>query len=258
MINNYWSKKYFGSANPIGKTISIQLGERFEDFEVKAVVETLPSNSSIRFYLMISDLNYPKLYNEQTLNSEWFNVTPETFVLLSEGVHANEFVQKLPAMLKTAIGEEDFAKSKYMAGLQPLTAIHLDTKFPAGLAEVNDPKYSYILAAIAILILAVACINFVTLSVGRSIKRAKEVGIRKVVGAERMQLIFQFIGEALIVTVISLLVGVVVSVLSLPLFNDLSGKKLVFEPNAFFYFDGSIPGDHHRPGGWQLSGIRTF
>jgi putative ABC transport system permease protein len=233
VINNYWSKKYFGSANPIGKTISIQLGERFEDFEVKAVVETLPSNSSIRFYLMISDLNYPKLYNEQTLNSEWFNVTPETFVLLSEGVHANEFVQKLPAMLKTAIGEEDFVKSRYTAGLQPLTAIHLDTKFPAGLAEVNDPKYSYILAAIAILILAVACINFVTLSVGRSIKRAKEVGIRKVVGAERIQLIFQFIGEALIVTVISLVIGVIVSVLSLPLFNDLSGKKLVFEPNAF-------------------------
>ncbi len=110
VINKYCSKKYFGSANPIGKTISIQLGERFEDFEVKAVVETLPSNSSIRFYLMISDLNYPKLYNEQTLNSEWFNVTPETFVLLSEGVHANEFVQKLPAMLKTAIGEEDLCK----------------------------------------------------------------------------------------------------------------------------------------------------
>ena len=119
VINPYTAKKYFGTANPIGKTISIQLGERFEDFEVKAVVEKLPSNSSIRFYLMISDLNYPKLYNEQTLNSEWFNVTPETFVLLSEGVDPDKFVEKLPAMLKTAIGEEDFTKSKYTAGLQP-------------------------------------------------------------------------------------------------------------------------------------------
>ncbi|HMG93423.1 MAG TPA: FtsX-like permease family protein, partial [Chryseolinea sp.] len=236
VINRYTSQKYFGTINSIGKTISIQLGERFEDFEVKAVVETLPSNSSIRFYLLISDLNYPKLYNEQTLNSEWFNVTPETFVLLREGVHPNTVVQKFPSMLKTAMGEEAFTNSKYTAGLQPLTAVHLDTAFPTGLAEVNDPKYSYILAAIAILILAVACINFVTLSVGRSIKRAKEVGIRKVVGAERLQLIFQFIGEALIVTMISLAVGVVVSVLALPLFNDLSGKKLLFEPNGFSVF----------------------
>ena len=123
---------------------------------------------------------------------------------------------------------------------------------------MNDPKYSYILAAIATLILAVACINFVTLSVGRSIKRAKEVGIRKVVGAERMQLIFQFIGEALIVTMISLAVGVVVSVLSLPLFNDLSGKALVFEPNAFCRSHGSVPRDHYRASGRQLSGVRTF
>jgi putative ABC transport system permease protein len=233
VINRYTSQKYFGTTSSIGKTISIQLGERFEDFEVKAVVETLPSNSSIRFYLLISDLNYPKLYNEQTLNSEWFNVTPETFVLLKEDVHPNVLVQKLPAMLKTAMGDEALTQSKYKAGLQPLTAIHLDTTFPAGLAEVNDPKYSYILAVIAILILGVACINFVTLSVGRSIKRAKEVGIRKVVGAERLQLVFQFIGEALMVTMISLGVGVVVSVLALPLFNDLSGKKLVFEPNSF-------------------------
>jgi putative ABC transport system permease protein len=233
VINRYTSQKYFGTTNSIGRIISIQLGERFEDFEVGAVVETLPSNSSIRFYLLISDLNYPKIYNEQTLNSEWFSVTPETFVLLREDVDPNVLVGKFPGMLKTAMGEEAFAESKYTAGLQPLTAIHLDTSFPAGLAEVNDPKYSYILAAIAILILAVACINFVTLSVGRSIKRAKEVGIRKVVGAERLHLIFQFIGEALMVTIISLAVGVLASVLALPLFNDLSGKKLVFEPNGF-------------------------
>ncbi len=197
------------------------------------MVEDVPSNSSIKFYLLISDLNFPRVYNEQTLNSGWFNVEPETYVLLREGVQAYELMKKLPAMLRTAIGEENFVKSKYTAGFQPLKAIHLDTSFPVGMAEVNDPRYSYILGAIAVLILAVACINFVTLSVGRSIKRAKEVGIRKVVGADRRQLIFQFIGEALIVTVISLVVGVIISVLSLPLFNDLSGKLLVFKPDAF-------------------------
>ena len=233
VINQYTSKKYFGTANAIGKTISIQFGEVFEDFEVKAVVADIPSNSSIRFYLLISDLNFPRVYNEQTLNSGWFNVDPETFVLLRDEVQVNDLMKKLPTMLRTAIGDENFVKSKYTAGFQPLKAIHLDTTFPVGLAEVNDPRYSYILAAIAILILAVACINFVTLSVGRSIKRAKEVGIRKVAGAERRQLIFQFVGEALIVTLISLIAGVTISVLSLPLFNDLSGKQLAFEPDAF-------------------------
>ena len=233
VINKATAKKYFGEANPIGKTITIQLGDKFDDFEVKAVVDKLPTNSSIQFYLLISDLNYPKLFSEQALNSAWFNVTPETYVLLREGVDPNELVKKLPSLLKTRIGEENFTKSKYSAGFQPLKSIHLDTSFPAGLAEVNDPKYANILAAIAILILSVACINFVTLSVGRSVKRAKEVGIRKVVGAERLQLIIQFIGEALIVTLISLLAGVVIAVLALPLFNGLSGKQLMFTPDEF-------------------------
>jgi len=241
VINAYAAEKYFGNSNPIDKVISVQLGEKFEDFAVKAVVANLPTNSSIKFYLLISDLNYPKLYNEQTLNSGWFNVTPETYVLLREGVDPKKLESKFPSVFKTILGEEDFKLSKYTPGLQPLTSIHLDTSFPIGIAEVNDPKYSYILAAIASLILFVACINFVTLSVGRSMIRAKEVGIRKVVGAERRQLIFQFIGEALIVTIISLVVGIVLSLLGLPLFNDLSGKSLVVRPDGFvFLVAGSL------------------
>jgi putative ABC transport system permease protein len=81
----------------------------------------------------------------------------------------------------------------------------------------------------------VACINFITLSVGRSIKRAKEVGIRKVVGAERSQLIFQFIGEAIIITLTALLVGLALAVIALPLFNDLSGKALEVKPDGFIF-----------------------
>ncbi len=171
--------KYFGDSDPIGKGISILLGETFEEFTVKAVVKNLPTNSSIQFSILISDLNYPKLYNVQTLASGWFNITPETYILLRTGVDPKDVEAKFPSVFKTILGEAEFKKSKYAPGLQPLTTIHLDTHFPVGIAPVNDPKYSYILAAIALLILLVACINFVTLSVGRSIKRAKEVGIRK-------------------------------------------------------------------------------
>jgi putative ABC transport system permease protein len=233
VISDWLAKKYFGDTDPINKVISIQIGENFEDFTVTGVSK-IPTNSSIQFYLLVPDHNLNKIYSEQVLTSGWFNVNPETYVMLREGVKASDVESKFPALFKTLVGEEDYASSKYGPGLQPLTSIHLDNSYPVGIAPVSDPKYSYILAAIALLILFVACINFVTLSIGRSMKRAREVGIRKVVGAERKQLIFQFIGEAVIVTLIALTIGVLLSVLGLPVFNDLAGKQLVFLWNGFF------------------------
>ena len=226
------ARKYFGDSDPLGKVISIQLGEKFEDFVVKVVLEDIPHNSSIQFRLLISDLNYPKLYDERRLSS-WFNITPETYILLREGVNSKDVEAKFPSVFRTILGEEEYNNSKYTPGLQPLSSIHLDTSYPVGIAPVSNPKYAYILAAIAILILLVACINFVTLSVGRSIKRAKEVGIRKVVGAERIQLVVQFIGEAVIVTLTALVVGLILSMIGLPLFNDLAGKNLELVPDRF-------------------------
>jgi putative ABC transport system permease protein len=229
------AKKYFGQSDPINKVISLQINDQFVDYTVKGVVEDAPGNSSIEYELLISDLNYPKFYSEQLLTSAWFNIAPETYVTLREGVSANTVSQKFPSIFKPLLGE-DFEKSKYFVGLQPLTSIHLDTSFPAGNAPVSDPKYSYILSGIAALILIVGCINFVTLSVGRSLKRAKEVGIRKVAGAERRQLIFQFIGEAIIITTIALTIGLVLAMFCLPIFNDLANKQLHFSLDSFTIF----------------------
>ncbi len=225
--------KYFGEGDPIGKPIALQLGQKFEDFTVRAVIENIPTNSSLRFGILISELNYPRLYSERTLTSAWFNIAPETYVLLKEGTDPIAITKKFPSMFKTILGQERYNQSKYAPGLQPLMGIHLDTSFPVGIAPVSNPKYAYILAAISLLILFVACINFVTLAVGRSLKRAKEVGIRKVVGAERQQLIFQFIGEAVIVTVTALAAGVLLAVVGLPLFNDLANKQLTLKPDLF-------------------------
>lgn len=225
--------KYFGEADPIGQTLSIQIGPAFEEFEVKAIVKNVPANSSIQFGILLSDLVLPKIVDNQTLTSGWFNVNPETYVLLREGADATALQNKFPSVFKTLLGEEEFNQSKYNPGLQALTTIHLDTSYPAGIAPVSNPRYTYILTAIASLILLVACINFITLSVGRSIKRAKEVGIRKVVGAVRQQLIFQFIGEAFIITLLSLLIGYVLAYLNLPIFNDLSGKQLTIGLDGF-------------------------
>lgn len=238
VITQRTAQKYFGDADPVNKVISIQLGEKVEDFSVKAVVENPPINSSIQFDLMISDLNYPKLYGERLLTSAWFSVTPETYVLLKQGTDVNMLQTKFAPVFRSILGEETFNESKYFVGLQPLTDIHLNTDFPVGMAPVSNPRYAYILSVAALLILFVACINFVTLSVGRSIRRAKEVGIRKVVGAVRKQLVTQFIGEAVIITMISLAVGVLLAVVSLPLFNQLSGKNLTLEINEFTVFTG--------------------
>jgi putative ABC transport system permease protein len=232
MITRAVATKYFGASDPIGEILSLRLGDQFEDFTIRAVLENPPSNSSINFYLLINDLNYPTLYSERLLTSSWFNILPETYVLLKEGVDEKELQSKFPVLFKSLLGD-DYERSKYFVGLQSLTSIHLDTSFPPAIASVSDPKYSYILGAIATLILFVACINFVTLSIGQSLKRAKEVGIRKVVGAERRQLISQFIGEAVIATMVSLFIGLVLAILNLPMFNDLSGKQLELKPDTF-------------------------
>lgn len=235
IVSDFLAKRYFGDADPIGKTISIQLNETFHDFTIAAVSKRVPTNSSVRFYLAISELNLPRLFNERVLTSAWFNINPETYVMLREGVDPKSVEAKFPSIFKTLLGEERYAESKYAPGLQPLTTIHLDTDYPGGDAPVSNPKYSLILGAIALLILFVACINFVTLSVGRSLKRAKEVGIRKVVGAARQQLITQFIGEAILIATISMIIGVASAVLALPTFNNLSGKELAFPLDGFLF-----------------------
>lgn len=235
IISEQIAQKYFGNTDPINKVISIQLREEFEEFTVAAVSKQMPTNSSIRFNLAISDLNYPKLYDEKRLTQSWFNISPETYVMLREGVDPKSVEAKFPTLFRTLLGEERFNESHYAPGLQPLTSIHLDTDYPSADAPVSDPKYSLILGAIALLILFVACINFVTLSIGRSLKRAKEVGIRKVVGAARAQLITQFIGEAVLISLISMVIGLAIAVLSLPTFNQLAGKELTFPINGFLF-----------------------
>lgn len=234
VINKNMAEKYFGQTDPIGQNISIQVGDNFEEFIVTGVVQ-IPTNSSIRFNLLIPDHNYSKIFSEQQLNNGWFNIYPSTYVMLPKGVTASQVESKFPDLFRRLLGEEDFKQSKYAPGLQPLTSIHLDTNYPIGDSPISDVKYSYIMSAVAILILFVACINFVTLSIGRSLKRAREVGIRKVVGAERKQLIAQFVGEAILITGIALVLGVLLSVLGLPLFNELAGKQLVFSWNGFLF-----------------------
>jgi putative ABC transport system permease protein len=130
-------------------------------------------------------------------------------------------------MLKQQLGE-NYGKEELDLYLQPITDIHLNTALPAANQPTSDAKYSYILASIGILILLVACINFITLSVGRSASRALEVGVRKTLGAERQQLMRQFWGEAFLMTIISFVIGLLLSSVLINPFNQLIERSLSF------------------------------
>jgi putative ABC transport system permease protein len=216
--------KYFGREDPIGQVLSINLNGKPNDFRVSAVAEDVPENSSIKFEMLISLARAKDLWRERSLQN-WFSVNHETYVELAPGATPQSLEPKLDLVSRVALGNQ-YKPGVFVVRVQPLRSIHLDTSFPAGLQPTSDPANSYILAGIALLILFIAGVNFVTLSIGRSAPRAREVGIRKVVGADRRQLMRQYWGEALLVSFFSLILAIALAELFLPTFRSLAGKNL--------------------------------
>lgn len=222
------AEKYFGQGSPMGKTLSIRLGEEFQDFVVEGVLKPHPSNSSFSFDFVIPFANAKNLFRERAMTS-WFNIFVETYVTLESGVDTTGlYATKFPAMMKKALGDE-YEEGNYLVRLQPFTDIHFNRDLPPGILPVSDSRYSFILAAIALLVLLVACINFTTLAVSRSLSRAREVSVRKVVGASRPQLIGQFMSEAIVIALLALVLGVFLADLCLPVFNQLAQKRLTLQ-----------------------------
>ncbi len=224
IITETIATKYFGDQSPVGQTLAIIVGEEERNFEVTAVLEDIPSNSSLQFQLLISDLNAKYLYPEPMVNG-WNMISGVTYVLLGEGVDAQALSGEFASIIEQLFGDR-LQGRKFEIGLQPITDIHLNTEMPAGLSPISDPRYTFVLVGIASLILLIACINFMNLSIGRSIARAKEIGVRKVVGAKRTQLLRQFMAEAIMLSMIGLLLGLILASFTLPLFNELAGKSL--------------------------------
>lgn len=223
--------KYFGQNDAMGKTLTLQLGSDTVLFTVSGVVAAYPAESSIRFGLLIPFTNDHFFWNERVRTKAWSQVFAETYVLLRNGQTGRAAEAQLPAMVRTLLGNR-YKPGAYNIHLQPLIAIHLDNSLPAGIEPISNPKYSYILSTIGFLILLLACINFITLSIGRSATRAMEVGVRKVLGAERQQLLRQFWGEAFLLTLVSVLAGLAITFLLVPPFNLLTAKTLTLS------FDG--------------------
>jgi len=226
------ARKYFGDGQAVGQELEMALGDELRRFSVSAVVADAPETSSIQYEMLISYVNAETLIPQQA-RENWFNVNTETYVLLREDAALDATSAKFPEMMKRALGE-DYPEGGFDIYLQPMTDIHLNNTLPAGNEPISDPKYSYILATVGLIILLVACANFVLLSVGHSDNRAREVGVRKVMGAQRAQLIQQFMGEALLVTGISLLIGLGLALLLLRPFNVLISRELSYPFDAGF------------------------
>ena len=124
---------------------------------------------------------------------------------------------------------DEVERDVYNIGFQPLIDIHLNPDIPIGYAPVSNPQYVYILGAIGILVLIIACINYATLTIGQSLKRGKEVGIRKVLGAFRSSLVYQYMSESLLITLTAMLIGIVLTIVFIPAFNNLTGTEIVYQ-----------------------------
>ena len=225
VISEAYATKYFGSKNPIGQPLSLLIQGKSRAFTVSAIMKDLPKNTGFSFDMMISNANDELLYEKRALQA-WFHVSPETFVLVKENSTVEAVEEKLPAMIKTVLGDR-VEEGEYTLGLQPLTDIHLNPEFPVGNMPVGNPKYVYVLGAIGLLVLLIACINYTTLSMGQSMRRAKEVGVRKVVGAQKSGLVWQYLSESVLITFIAMMIGLAVAYLLLPIFNNLANTNLV-------------------------------
>jgi len=225
-ITESTAQKFFGEENPVGKSLLIQLGKAYEAYEVKAVLADPPVNSSISFGLLISDQNLSTYIGQQGLES-WFNTYGESYVWLKEGYSLKSLEEKFPNMIISGIGQEQYNETTYALYLQPIQEAHLNPAISGGNMAVTDPQLLWILFSVALMIMLIACINFTTLAIGRSATRAKEVGVRKTMGAEYKQLFGQFMTESLILTIVSTLLGTLIAQLLLPVFNDLFEKSLV-------------------------------
>ena len=224
------AKKYFGEQDPIGQTLT--LGTRGL-FRVTGVCQDVPLNTHFH-YDMFGSLRSTQLRNT------WLTSGAYTYVMLRPGYSISNLSAKMPDMVKKYIGSEiqqifgisldEFSRKGDQIGFkfQPITAIHLHSDLEDEIEPNSDVKYIYIFSIIAVFILLVACINFMNLSTAGSAGRAKEVGIRKVLGSVKQQLVWQFLSESILVTFLALLVAIGIVALVLPSFNQLSGKQFAF------------------------------
>ena len=222
------AKKYFGNSNPIGQTVLLT-GASI-NATITGIMKDMPENSQLKADMIVSMSSQKQIYG-QSIDSQWTSFNLVSYLLLKPGVNVKSLTAKFPQFLDKHVGNElKNAQMSFTLFLEPLRYVYLySTRDGSKTGNINNV---YIFSIIAVFILLIACINFINLTTARSAERAKEVGIRKVVGAARLQLARQFMGESIVICVMAFVISVLLCSLLLPLFNQLAGKQV---STPFFY-----------------------
>ncbi len=229
VISRETALKYFGNTDAVGKILraDFSYGIGGIDFEITGISENLPSNSHFHYDLLVSSATFPNFINDPGWSSNNFI----SYFVLREGASPERLEEKIKEFTRKYMGGEKYdawvAKGNYWEYyLQPITKIHLTSDLNGEFEANGNETYVYIFSAISIIILLIACINFMNLSSAKSSLRAKEVGMRKVVGSGRGKLVIQFLSESTLLSFISLAIGMGIVILLLPLYKNLIGREL--------------------------------
>jgi putative ABC transport system permease protein len=232
VITERIAQKYFGTTDAVGK--SIVLPQDSSELKVTGVIENYPSNTHLKTDMIISIETLRTAMHAQLNN--WWNFSYHTYVELTPGASMKNFEDKVRFVSRKYIADqEDKSGYKQEFSVIPFNKIHLYSNLRSEIEANSKASYVYIFLIIGIFILVIGCINFMNLATARSAKRAKEIGLRKVVGAFRTQLIGQFLSEAFVMTSVAIIIAIVVCVFAVRLMNDVTGKELDVLTNRNFY-----------------------
>ena len=227
MLSEDLAKKYFGGDEPLNKVL--RMNNQF-DLKVTGVYKSFPTNAHLHPELMISfnTLNDTAVYGANNLATNWGNNAFFTYILLPQGYNPNKLEAQFPAFLNRHINDGDkYKPSQYTnLTLRKLSDIHLYSHMDDEAEENGNITRVYVFSAIALFILLIACINYMNLSTARSVLRAKEIGIRKVVGAQKKELILQFLSESVLICWIASILAILLTRVALPWLNELSHQQL--------------------------------
>ncbi|MEM9832316.1 MAG: ABC transporter permease [Bacteroidota bacterium] len=222
------ARKYFGDKDPIGKALRL---EQQIDLKVTGVIEDVPGNSHFHPTMLASFFLVEQFFGKEYMDTNWGSNNFSTYILLAEGYNPADLEAQFPAFIdKHLPSDPDVPASQTTAlHLWPIADIHLYSQLDTEIEANGDIAYVYIYTIIALFILVIACINFINLTTARATRRAKEVGVRKVMGAEKASLVGQFLSESVLISLFSLALAILLVTLSLPYFTDFVDKQLSFD-----------------------------
>lgn len=227
-----FAEKYFGKESPLGKTLTVN---QETEYRITGVVEAPPANSHFTFDFLLSMASFQHLdLNSWTLLNQYY-----TYLLLRPGTDPAAVAEKMDALLAQHLDEE--TSEAYTPFLQAIRSIHLESKLHREMSLNSDRSYVYIFGSVALFILFIACLNFINLATARAMQRAKEVGVRKASGANRRELMLQFLGESMLITLVAALISIGLAGLVLPYVSDFLDLNLALNWQENYWLSGGLP-----------------